>query len=496
MTTATLPRTKRGPKAVTGGPLRVVIYCRISRDRIGAGLGVDRQETECRAWLAVHYPDAVVVAVRSDNDVSGYSGKPRPGYDDVVDMIRRGSVDMLVGWHMDRLTRRVIELASLIELCQRHGVTISTKLAGAFDPNNPGAVMTAQIQGTVAEYESAVKSERVRSKHRQLAAEGSWSGGRRPFGYRPDPDAPGGLVVDETEAAIVKEVAGRVLNSESMVSIARDLGARGVTGTSGGAFTGGSLRSMIIRGHLAGLRVHQGEVVAAAQWPAILDLPTHQAVVGRLADPSRQMLSRSSKWLLSGIGRCGVCDSTVRIMSTKRRALTGEYGRAYGCHGRTCVVRNAYAVDAAVTAWVVKRLAVSDAYGELASVDTDARELDALVAKLGEIDDLEVGLSDQWAAGQIDDRRYNRDLAALDKRRAKLDAEIGRLRDVVEAPERALDGLTGPNPRELFTELPLARRRAVVDLLCAVYVDPAPNGPTFRPETIRVVPKQAVPEAA
>ena len=54
------------------------IYARISRDRVGAGLGVDRQEEDCRALCERN--DWPVVETFRDNDVSAYSGKPRPGY--------------------------------------------------------------------------------------------------------------------------------------------------------------------------------------------------------------------------------------------------------------------------------------------------------------------------------------------------------------------------------------------------------------------------------
>jgi site-specific DNA recombinase len=57
---------------------RAAIYCRISRDRIGAGLGVERQETECRELAARLGWTVAVVYV--DNDISAYSGKARPGY--------------------------------------------------------------------------------------------------------------------------------------------------------------------------------------------------------------------------------------------------------------------------------------------------------------------------------------------------------------------------------------------------------------------------------
>jgi site-specific DNA recombinase len=59
---------------------RAVIYVRISRDKrrgsLDEGLGVQAQEEQCRALaLRLGY---LVIAVFCDNDVSAYSGKPRP----------------------------------------------------------------------------------------------------------------------------------------------------------------------------------------------------------------------------------------------------------------------------------------------------------------------------------------------------------------------------------------------------------------------------------
>ena len=58
--------------------MQAAIYTRISKDREGAGLGVERQRADCQElagrlrWT--------VVEVFSDNDISAYSGRTRPGY--------------------------------------------------------------------------------------------------------------------------------------------------------------------------------------------------------------------------------------------------------------------------------------------------------------------------------------------------------------------------------------------------------------------------------
>ena len=52
------------------------VYVRITQDRGGAGLGVERQEQECRA-LAQRL-GWKVTEVYCDNDLSAFSGRRRP----------------------------------------------------------------------------------------------------------------------------------------------------------------------------------------------------------------------------------------------------------------------------------------------------------------------------------------------------------------------------------------------------------------------------------
>ena len=72
---------------------RTAVYVRISSDREGAGLGVARQEEDCRAlcerlgWQ--------VTEVYPDNDVSAYSGKKRPEWDRLNKDILGGLVDAI-----------------------------------------------------------------------------------------------------------------------------------------------------------------------------------------------------------------------------------------------------------------------------------------------------------------------------------------------------------------------------------------------------------------
>ncbi len=103
--TTSLPRAHH---RATADQQRVAVYCRISDDRRGLGLGVARQRQDCtelagrKGWQ--------VVATYVDNDVSAYSGKPRPQYAQLMQAVAAGGVDVIVAWDPDRLHRSPAEL--------------------------------------------------------------------------------------------------------------------------------------------------------------------------------------------------------------------------------------------------------------------------------------------------------------------------------------------------------------------------------------------------
>src|SRR3954468_5339373 len=103
---------------------RAVIYCRQSLDRTGEGLAVARQRQDAEALCRDR--GWTVLDVITDNDVSASSGKPRPGFLRVLDLVDRRKVDVVVAWHVDRLVRKLADLEDVIERCERSDVKIAT----------------------------------------------------------------------------------------------------------------------------------------------------------------------------------------------------------------------------------------------------------------------------------------------------------------------------------------------------------------------------------
>jgi DNA invertase Pin-like site-specific DNA recombinase len=94
--------------------VRAALYCRISQDGEGQGLGVARQEADCRHLAERRGWEATEVYV--DNDLSAYSGKTRPAYRRLLAEIEAGRVEAAVAWHPDRLHRSPVELEAFIDL--------------------------------------------------------------------------------------------------------------------------------------------------------------------------------------------------------------------------------------------------------------------------------------------------------------------------------------------------------------------------------------------
>src|SRR5215211_3052953 len=465
---------------------RVAIYTRISQNREGAGLGVERQEADCRA-LAEQL-GWTIVAVHADNDLSAYSGKPRPGYEALLADLRAGTADAVICWHTDRLHRRPVELEEYIAVCEPRGVPTMTVKAGPVDLATPAGRMVARQLGAVGRYEVEHMVERQQRARLQAATAGKWGGGRRPYGYAPD-----GVTVVDAEADLLRWAAGQVLAGRALNAIVSDLNARGASTSTGRPWRPTELRRALVRPRNAGLMVHRGQVVGAAGWPAILDEDTWRGVCAVLWDPGRRTNTTvARRWLLSGLARCGVCGDPVRSFSaTARRRKTKP---VYTCRTGKHVIRNAAEVDAFVEAVILERLSRPDARDLLVGdrrADTASLHLRdaALAERLVELGRL-------YGDGTIDAPQLQAATAAIRSQREQITAELA-----AASRGSVLAGVAdAPDPAKVWAGLDLSRKRAIIDTLVTVTILPARKGRRpgwqagesyFDPATVQIDPKRA-----
>jgi site-specific DNA recombinase len=354
---------------MTTSPIRAAIYCRISSDPTGLAAGVERQESDCREFCDRAGWDVAEVYV--DNDLSAYSGKPRPAYARLMADIEAGRINALVAWHLDRLHRRPAELEEFIETCERAGLTRIKTLHGDVDLTNSSGRLHARMMGVVARHSSEHSSERIRRKLRDSAEKGKpWPGGVRGYGYEAD-----GRTIRPDEAAVIREAAERVLAGESLRQILADFNRRGVPTVRGGRWAFTTLRQMLTAPRLAGLRTHHGRVVAEGDWPPILSRETHELLVATLEARKPEKKGRPFSYLLTGgtavCGICGVALASKPQQGIPRYVCSTDDG---GCGG---IAIRGLALEAYVRDYVLDALAgdypIPSAQPTAASPDLAAR---------------------------------------------------------------------------------------------------------------------------
>ncbi len=439
-------------------PTTAAVYARISQDRTGQGLGVGRQETDCRAWAEQHGWSVDEVYV--DDDISAYSGKRRPSYERLLTDLAAGTRDGLVVWHPDRLHRSPTELETFIDLVERTGIPVGSVTAGDIDLTSPTGRMTARIVGAVARHESDHKAERIRRKHLELAEDGKVpGGGRRPFGFEKDR-----TTLREAEAAHIREAAQQVLAGSGVRTIASAWNVRSVPSVTGTPWSATTVKRLLRSGRIAGWREHHGLLVADAEWPAIIDLVTHRRLRAILDDPSRARAvpTNARSYLLSGFVRCAACGAAMTARPVIRK---GHRYRRYACvidrGGCNRVGIGAEPLEDLIVEAVFQRLDSPALAVTLAGLDDDGPG-DELAGEIAELEHRSKELGEMFAAGEITRlewaaarRPLQANLAAAQRKQAKAG------RRIAVGPRLADTGVLRPT----WPDLPLDQQRAIFDHL-------------------------------
>lgn len=459
--------------------MRAAVYLRQSLDRSGDGLGIDRQREDVRRLLETR--GWTLAAEFVDNDVSALSRKPRPQFSAMMARVDAGEFDVIVARHMDRLLRRLSELESTLERCQRADVAIVTASDGV-DTSTDGGRLVARILSSVAQGEVERKGSRQRSAAIQAAKQGRWVGGRRPFGYEKD-----GVTICEAEAALIRQAYVDVLAGESLSEVARRWNVSGITpAQSEKRWYRGTVKDVLTNPRHAGLRRYRTPeerakirqnpelgIVGKAEWPPIVDETTWRAAVRILTDPSRHTGRAGAKGLLTGVALCGVCEQTVH-----RGGAYGGYPM-YRCISGRHVSRRAEPVDEYVMTVVVERLQQPDAASLWAAELPDADELMAEADKLRRERD---GIDADRAEGLIDRVRWRTMNERISGRLGEIEAKLA-----AAGSSSPLSIVASEHVEETWVTLTVAQRRNIIAaLMTPVLHLPGRGTRTFRPETVEI----------
>ncbi|MDC3378670.1 recombinase family protein [Planctomycetota bacterium] len=149
---------------------QVAIYARVSTQDQDpeAQLREVRSYVVRRGWeTAVEYVDRAVSGVK----------ERRPALDKLLQDARRGRIDVVVVWALDRFGRSLRHLVTTIDELGALGVGFVATTQGIDTTDaSPTGRLTLQILGAVAEFERAMIRDRVRSGIAKAKASGKHCG--------------------------------------------------------------------------------------------------------------------------------------------------------------------------------------------------------------------------------------------------------------------------------------------------------------------------------
>lgn len=426
----------------------------------------------------------------------------RPGFRSMLADLGAGQVQAVLAEDLDRLLRQPRDNEDLLDAVELAHATVRsisgsiTLTAGGTDTER----MTARIMAAVANKSSADTARRVSAARDRLATQ-SWHGGRRPFGYEPDPDAPQyhkRLRQVPAEAAVIRRYAKAVLADRiSLKGAIAELNDGDVGTVTGAKWSSRTLVGVLTSGVVAGQALHGGEIIGASEAvpEPILHVDTWQALRDKLRDPARRTTTANApRWLVSCFATCGVCGRVLTVGGAGRTAKGTKRSPAYV--GKVCghVRRGAVAVDhlvaEAVIGWLEK-YADSARLRPAPRAGGNAKALRAEQRRL-------TRRRDQFRALAASGDMEPADVAAMLRTLgADLERVAVRLAACADAPD-PIEEFRGTNARQVWEGLSLARQRAVVQALVAKVVAEraTQRGGGFDPDSITLVWHDAAMPAA
>lgn len=287
------------------------------------------QNERITAWCAAQNVDLVEVVEAKGRSAYKTSCMSRDDIRRALQLIRTGTVDVLVCWKIDRVARNTKDLLTLIEEIEKAGGSFAS-VTEAFDTATPVGRMVGTVIGALAELESATKSERTDAWQTYRVDIGATPTGPRPYGYRRERNQ---LFVADDEAAVIHQMAAAVLGGATLGSIVAQLNADGLHTRAGKRFGRRAVKRILVGPTVAGLRATGTDTFTPSKvWEPILDRPTWEAVREVLLDPSRRTTPTTARrWLLSGLLTCGAHEQPAPM-----RMTTHANGPRYKCTADRC----------------------------------------------------------------------------------------------------------------------------------------------------------------
>lgn len=315
--------------------MRCAIYARVSTEEQAVeGYSISAQKKKLTAYCETQ--DWDVVGYYVDEGISAKNTN-RPELIRMIDHIKKGLIDCVLVYRLDRLTRSVLDLYNLLDVFEKYDCKFKSATE-VYDTTTAIGRLFITIIAALAQWERENIGERVRVGQQEKVRQGKYTSGRKPYGYNAD-HKEGVLTVIEEEAKIVRSVFNDYLKGHSAQRICKKLNT---VGTPGRDYWNEKAILYILENplYVGTLRwrketEHYFEIPNSV--PAIIEKELFDNVQ-RLREARRESHPRSAygSYIFSGIIKCPRCGRSLvgNYVTSKKKDGTITKYKQYFCRGR------------------------------------------------------------------------------------------------------------------------------------------------------------------
>jgi site-specific DNA recombinase len=133
-------------------------YVRVSTDKqADHGVSLDAQAAKIRAMAVVHGAELIEIIVDGGESANSLQ---RPGMERLLALVEGKRVDAVIVAKLDRLTRSVKDLCTLLERFERRGVALIS-VAESLDTGSAAGRLVLNIMTAVSQWEREAIGERM-----------------------------------------------------------------------------------------------------------------------------------------------------------------------------------------------------------------------------------------------------------------------------------------------------------------------------------------------
>ena len=225
------PRFFRPERPVGGSCFMKKIRCAIyTRKSSEDGLeqefnSLDAQYEACAAYITSQKAEGWVLLPDRYDD-GGISGgtMERPGLQRLLADVGRGTVDQILVYKIDRLTRSLADFAKMVDRLDAAGTSF-VSVTQSFNTATSMGRLTLNMLLSFAQFEREVTAERIRDKIAASKKKGLWMGATVPLGYAADGRS---LKIAEPDADVIRTIYDLYLTHRNVRLVKEAVDAQGL----------------------------------------------------------------------------------------------------------------------------------------------------------------------------------------------------------------------------------------------------------------------------